>query len=388
MTESPAVILLVDDNPTNLKILYRTLSALDCRLLVARNGQDAIQIARATSPAVILLDVLMPQMDGFETCQRLKQDPSTRDAAVIFLSALTDSSDKVRGLEEGAADYIIKPFHPEEVVARVKLQLTLRVLQDQLRQRNQELARSNDQKNELLGMAAHDLRNPLSVVTGYAAILERGLAGPLSDKQKALIGNIHSTAKEMQNLLEDLLSVSQIEAGRLNLNRTRCDPRALFEGCLQLQALQASTKEIAMRSVAEEPLPTNIWIDGSKIKQAFTNLLSNAIKFSQPHTLIRARLYKDDQDLVWEVSDEGPGIPGQEIGKLFQPFQRTSVRSTAGERSTGLGLAICKRIVEGHQGDITVDSEIGRGTTFAIRLPISAVSGDADVETVQKDRWT
>ena len=142
---------------------------------------------------------------------------------MIFVSALNSSSDKVRGLEEGAADYIIKPFNPEEVVARVKVQLTVQALQAKLLQRNQELARSNHQKNELLGMAAHDLRNPLSVVTGYAAILEKGMAGPLTDKQRNLVSNIHSTGREMQTLLEDLLSVSQIEAGRLNLNRSLVD---------------------------------------------------------------------------------------------------------------------------------------------------------------------
>lgn len=384
---SSPVVLLVDDNQTNLKILFRTLNSLDCRLLVARNGEDALRIAGTETPTVVLLDVMMPGMDGFETCQRLKSDPRTRDAAVIFLSALTDVSDKVRGLEEGAADYIIKPFFPDEVMARVKLQLTLRSLQDELRQRNQELARSNDQKNELLGMAAHDLRNPLAVVTGYAAILERGLAGALSEKQKALIGNIHSTGKEMQQLLEDLLSVSQIESGRLNLNMTYCDPRALFEGCLQLQALQAATKEIGMRSVAEEPLPEKICIDASKIKQALTNLLSNAIKFSRPHTMIRARLYQSaDDTLVWEVEDEGPGIPPDELPKLFVPFQRTSVRATAGERSTGLGLAISKRIVEGHGGDIIVESIVGKGTTFAIRLPVVIPATDVSAPTTGTGR--
>lgn len=384
---SRPVVLLVDDNQTNLKILFRTLSGLDCRLLVARNGEDAVRIAQSELPTVVLLDVMMPGMDGFETCQRLKSDPRTRDAAVIFLSALTDVSDKVRGLEEGAADYIIKPFFPDEVVARVKLQLTLRDLQDELRQRNQELARSNDQKNELLGMAAHDLRNPLAVVTGYAAILERGLAGALSEKQKALIANIHSTGKEMQQLLEDLLSVSQIESGRLNLNMAACDPRVLFEGCLQLQALQAATKEIGMRSVAEEPLPHSVCIDASKIKQALTNLLSNAIKFSLPHTMIRARLYQGpDETLVWEVQDEGPGIPAEELPKLFKPFQRTSVRATAGERSTGLGLAISKRIVEGHGGDIVVQSVVGKGTTFAIRLPVVIPRSDATAGPVETGR--
>ncbi len=380
---SEPVVLLVDDNQTNLKILYRTLSKLECRLLVARSGEEALRIAQATSPTLILLDVMMPGWDGFETCRRLKQDPLTRDAVVIFLSALADSSDKVRGLEEGAADYIIKPFHPDEVLARVKLQLTLRALQAELLQRNQELARSNEQKNELLGMAAHDLRNPLSVVTGYAAILERGLAGPLTDKQKTLVGNIHATGKEMQTLLEDLLSVSQIESGMLHLNRSQCDPRVPFESCLQLQTFQANAKEIQLKWGVEEPLPASLCFDASKIKQAFTNLLTNAIKFSVAHTTIQARLYQAGGELIWEVKDQGPGIPEGELVKLFQPFQRTSVRSTAGERSTGLGLAISKRIVEGHGGDITVESLVGQGTTFSIRLPLT---GPLVEGTVQTDR--
>lgn len=368
--ETDPAVLVVDDNPTNLKVLCRTLNQLKCRLLVATNGEEALRIAQETSPAVILLDVLMPGMDGFEICRRLKQDPQTLDSAVIFVSALTSSSDKVRGLEEGAADYIIKPFHPEEVVARVKVQLTVQALQAKLLQRNQELARSNDQKNELLGMAAHDLRNPLSVVTGYAAILEKGMAGPLTDKQKNLVSNIHSTGREMQTLLEDLLSVSQIEAGRLNLNRSLVDPCALLDSVLQLQELQASAKDIELEISFDRALPTSVLLDASKIKQAMANLLSNAIKFSQPATKIQVRLYQEGHSLVMKVADQGPGIPGNELHMLFQPFQCTSVKSTAGERSTGLGLAITKRIIEGHAGEIRVDSQVGQGTTFTIRIPV------------------
>jgi signal transduction histidine kinase len=371
------VVLLVDDNPTNLKILCRALSGLSCRLLLATNGEEALKIAQETAPAVILLDVLMPGMDGFEICRRLKQDPETLDAAVIFVSGLTDSSDKVRGLEEGAADYIIKPFHPDEVVARVKVQLTVQALQAKLLQRNQELARSNDQKNQLLGMAAHDLRNPLSVVTGYASILEKGLAGPLSEKQARLVSNIHSMGKEMQTLLEDLLSVSQIESGRLNLNRSLCDPRLLVEGALQLLEFQAGAKEIFVDVTAREPLPKSLRIDTSKIKQALTNLMSNAIKFSMPGSRIQVRLYQQDLSVVIEVKDQGPGIPADELPKLFQLFQQTSVQSTAGERSTGLGLAISKRIVEGHGGTIKVESEVGRGTTFSIWLPLTSAGSAA-----------
>ena len=368
--ETDPAVLVVDDNPTNLKVLCRTLSQLKCRLLVATNGEEALRIAQETSPAVILLDVLMPGMDGFEICRRLKQDPQTLDSAVIFVSALNSSSDKVRGLEEGAADYIIKPFNPEEVVARVKVQLTVQALQAKLLQRNQELARSNHQKNELLGMAAHDLRNPLSVVTGYAAILEKGMAGPLTDKQRNLVSNIHSTGREMQTLLEDLLSVSQIEAGRLNLNRSLVDPRALLDSVLQLQELQASAKEIALEISVDEALPQAVCVDASKIKQAMANLLGNAIKFSQPTTKIQVELYQDGHSMVMKVADQGPGIPADELPKLFQPFQCTSVKSTAGERSTGLGLAITKRIVEGHAGEIRVDSQVGKGTTFTIRVPV------------------
>ncbi|MBN9418847.1 hypothetical protein ABS71_20965 [bacterium SCN 62-11] len=367
--ERPA-ILLVDDNPTNLKILYRALAGLECRCLVCQSGEAALRISRLTHPVVVLLDVLMPGWDGFETLRRLRNDSRAESPSVIFLSALSDTSDKVRGLEQGAHDYISKPFHPQEVIARVRLQLSLRYLQDQLRHRNHELGKSNQQKNELLGMAAHDLRNPLSVITGYAAILERGLAGALPDKSQALVQNIHSTSKEMQVLLEDLLSVSQIESGHLNLHLKPANPKEIFDGCIQLQNFQATAKEITLHARVEQPVPTSLPLDASKMKQAFANLLSNAIKFSKPYTVVQARLFTRDEMLVWEVTDQGPGIPNAELDKLFQPFQRTSVRATGGERSTGLGLAITKRILEGHGGSIAVDSQVGRGTTFTLEVPI------------------
>jgi two-component system sensor histidine kinase/response regulator len=368
--DSRPAILIVDDNPANLHILYRALSGLQCRCLVAQSGDEALRIYRQAQPGVILLDILMPGLDGFETLGRLRDQCQGDLPSVIFLSALSHTSDKVKGLMQGACDYISKPFHAEEVAARVRLQLALRSLQDQLRQRNQELSKSNQQKNELLGMAAHDLRNPLAVITGYASVLKRGLAGALEEKSLGLIESIFTTGREMQVLLEDLLSVSQIESGHLNLNLLPADPRLIFESCVYLQHFQAEAKNIHLHSEVCPNVPACLQLDASKMKQALANLLSNAIKFSHAHTTIQARLLIRDDHLVWEVEDQGPGIPPHELGRLFEPFQRASVRATGGERSTGLGLAIIKRILEGHHGKITVDSQVGRGSTFALHLPL------------------
>ncbi|MCA9794706.1 MAG: hybrid sensor histidine kinase/response regulator [Candidatus Eremiobacteraeota bacterium] len=371
MTESQdtPVVLLVDDNENNLKVLYSTLRQLDCKLVVAKSGLDALEVAERTGPSVILLDILMPGIDGFETCRRLRANPKTGEAAIIFLSALNETQDKVRGFEAGGVDYVSKPFQAEEVLARVKTQLTLCQLRQDLVWRNQELVKLNDQKNHLLGMAAHDLRNPLGVITGYAKILGRGMLGPLTQQQTEVSQLIYSAGSRMLALLNDLLDISQIESGHLQLSIREVNPRELFQESVKLNCYRAIAKQIELIEQIVEPVPESIRVDPGKMQQVFENLLSNAVKFSHSNTTVTARMRAESEQLLVEVADQGPGIPPDEVDRLFEPFSRTSVRATAGEKSTGLGLAIVKRIVEGHGGKIEVDSRLGEGTTFTVWLP-------------------
>ncbi len=241
-------------------------------------------------------------------------------------------------------------------------------LQREMAKANAELARLNEQKNQLLGMAAHDLRNPLGVIMSYAKFLDRMAGAKLDDKERQFVAQIEKSSQFMLRLLEDLLDVSQIESGKLLLALAPFELGAALEGNVGLNRVLAAAKNIA---IALERPAAPLWVeaDATKIEQVLNNLIGNAVKYSHPGTTVRVTLETDAQNVSVRVRDQGQGIPAAELAKLFQPFSKTSVKSTGGEKSTGLGLAITRRIVEGHGGRIGVESCVGEGSSFSFSLP-------------------
>lgn len=250
----------------------------------------------------------------------------------------------------------------------------LATTQRELAKKNAELARLNEQKNQFLGIAAHDLRNPLEVILTYSEFLLEDTAAVLGPEQTDLIHTIRSSSEFMLRLVEDLLDVTRIEAGRLELDLAPADLPALVAANVGRNRVLAAKKgiEISLQSQGEIP---RMKLDGSKIEQVLDNLIGNAVKFSPPGSPVDVRLARDgdgDGDrVILSVHDRGPGISAEVLGKLFEPFSRAHVRGTSGEKGAGLGLAIVKRIVSGHGGEIRVQSEPGKGATFQVCLPLS-----------------
>lgn len=242
--------------------------------------------------------------------------------------------------------------------------------QRELAKKNAALAALNEQKNRLLGMAAHDLRNPLGVIMSYAKFLDRMAGARLDEKERQFVAQIGKSSEFMLRLLEDLLDVSQIESGKLNLALAPVDLAALVANNVALNRVLAGAKQIVIELESPET-PTAVLADATKIEQVLNNLISNAVKYSHAGTAVRVSVGADDKEIVVAVRDQGQGIPEAELSKLFQPFSKTSVKSTAGEKSTGLGLAISRKIVEGHGGRIRVDSRVGEGSTFSFSLPLA-----------------
>ncbi len=242
-------------------------------------------------------------------------------------------------------------------------------LQRELARKNAELSMLNEEKNRLLGIAAHDLRSPIGVILTYSEFLENEAAEVLDSEQRAFVSTIRATSQFMLGLLDDILDVSQIEAGQLNLKLQPTELVALLQNNLRLNRVLAARKQIELRfEPAVETLP--VTVDAAKVEQILNNLISNAIKFSPAHTQVNVRLGTSGSSVTIEVEDQGQGIPPADLSKLFKPFSRTTVRPTAGERSTGLGLAIVRRIAEGHGGEVRVESEVGRGSRFILSLPM------------------
>jgi signal transduction histidine kinase len=234
--------------------------------------------------------------------------------------------------------------------------------------RNIELERLNEVKNQFIGVAAHDLRNPLQIIEGYSQMLLDEHFGELSPEQHKFITVIRKNSDFMLSLVTDLLYISKIEAGKLQLELKETDLLTLLERNVELNRLMAGRKQIDILFTRQEDLPTLV-VDAPKIEQVLNNLISNGIKFSHPGSTVEVLASRSDKEVVVSVRDEGQGIPADEIDRLFIPFENLSVKSTGGEQSTGLGLAIVKRIVEGHGGRIWVQSEKGVGSNFSFSLP-------------------
>jgi signal transduction histidine kinase len=250
-----------------------------------------------------------------------------------------------------------------------RLNNELVAMQRELTGKNVELAKLNELKNQFLGMAAHDLRNPLQGILYYSQFLLED-ASKLDPGQLEFLTVIHSQSQYMSSLVNDLLDVATIESGKLQLDVQPVDLLKLAQTNLNRNRLVASRKNITLELEAD-PLPMAL-LDPSKMEQVVDNLTTNAIKYSPPGSCVHIRLKRAGSEITISVQDEGPGIPPAEMDRLFKPFQKTSVKSTGGEKSTGLGLVIVKRIVTGHGGRIWVESQVGRGSTFYVAVPILA----------------
>jgi two-component system sensor histidine kinase/response regulator len=360
-------ILIVDDTPTNLNILEDILEK-DYLISVAQSGTQALSIVEKSLPDLILLDVNMPGIDGFETCRKLKSQEDTHHIPVIFITARVESEDVIQGFKEGGVDYIIKPFNHSEVVARVQTHLKIQQLITQLGSKNDQLKEINELKNKFLGMASHDMRNYLSAIKGYSQILQEDKEELPEETKDQFLDFIYKSSENMLKMVNDLLDVSVIESGKLQLDLQSESFESLINHHIMINQFFADKKNIRIQSdLSDVP---KCKIDANKIGQVIDNLLSNAIKFSESDTSVFISLELREGKLVFSVKDEGPGISDEDQAKLFQHFQKLSARPTAGESSSGLGLAISKKMIQAHEGQLYVTSQMGSGATFWFEIPL------------------
>jgi two-component system, sensor histidine kinase and response regulator len=372
-------VLVVDDNPENIAILSFLLRG-KYRTKVATSGADALEIASSNEekPDLILLDIRMPEMDGYEVCRRLKEDESLRDIPVVFLSALNETVDKVKAFSVGAIDYVTKPFHAEEVLARVETHLKIRRLQVELEKQNHTLQDYNEQlrqlhalKDEFLRIASHDLKNPLTCVAGFADIID-SLTPPgtvMTTETHSWAGKIKAQCLVMQKIIEDFLDFQAMEDGQIKLTREMVDLNELARGVIERNAGYAVKKTITPHLELEQALPL-VNADKSRLNQVFENYVSNAIKFSPPGQHVTVCTRKTKTGVLVEVRDSGPGFSDEDMKRLFVKYAKLSNQPTGGEKSSGLGLAICKRVVDMHGGQAGARNNPEGGATFWFELPL------------------
>jgi len=397
-----ATILVVDDTPDNL-ILMSNLLKDRYHVKIVSNGERALKVAASdTPPDLILLDIMMPGMDGYEVCERLKHDPKTANIPVIFLTAKGEMADQKDGLELGAVDYITKPINPPIVLARVKNHLALKATSDFLRDQNQflelevakrakelmatrevalrnlQLEEAGRMKSEFLANMSHELRTPLNAIIGFSEMLGDGLLGDLSLQQKEAVNDIFTSGSHLLSLINDILDLSKVEAGKMTLELDALQPAMLIQAGLQVVREQAMSQHLRLVTDVAANLGS-LWLDERKLKQILYNLLSNAVKFTPEGGEVRVTArrssrqplpdspFEDYLELV--VADTGIGITPADQARLFQPF--TQIDSTLARRfeGTGLGLVMVKRLAELHGGGVSLDSTPNRGSSFTVWLP-------------------
>jgi signal transduction histidine kinase len=356
-------VLIVDDSATTRSIIIKLLRGYRFQVLDAPNGQVALELLSEHSDVkLVITDYAMPVMDGFVLTEKIRQKYTKNELALIGISGSKGTALSARFLKLGANDFLAKPFSNEEFYCRVIQNIeTIEYIQ--------KLKELNELKNKFLGIAAHDLRNPINAIYGFSELILDGLAGPLNEEQKEYLGIINKASEDMLNLVNDLLDVSVIESGKLEIKRRRASLYQLVRDQLKVHKLHAEQKNITIVPNLEQ-VPDALF-DPERMTQVINNLLSNAIKFSPSGEVVIVSLTQEDSAIVFKVKDNGPGISPEDQEKLFGEFQRLSAKPTAGEKSTGLGLAIVKKIVEAHGGQIGVSSSPGQGAEFYVRLPIN-----------------
>ncbi len=356
----PARILIVDDNTNNLGVLYRYLDDVGFTVLVSQDGERAVQLAAHQQPDLILLDIMLPGIDGFETCRQIKANAETTDIPIIFISALTDVQDKVRGFQAGGVDYVTKPFNQEEVLARINAHVTIK------RQR-EELDALNDTKDRLFSVIGHDLRGPFMGLLGALELLRDSSNEMDSETTHELIENLYGSAEKTYHLLENLLEWSKSQQRLVEVTPHAVGLRSLVEENAQIFGAAARQKSVSVH--IDIPPDIEVFADRDMISTVVRNLINNAIKFTASDGGVTVTAHRADELVVVVVEDTGIGIAAEEADRIFSMDGSFSKRGTEGETGSGLGLLLAKDYVVRNGGTIDVESEPGRGSRFRITLP-------------------
>ncbi len=355
-------ILIVDDNPKNIQLLGTILKSADYLINVGRNGKQALEITKKVLPDLILLDVMMPEMDGFEACRLLKQSPETKDIPVVFLTAKAESGDIAQGFEVGAVDYVTKPFETQELLARVRTHLELKFSREMI------IEQSNEQK-ELLHILCHDLANPFHNIQGILELLSDDLA-----QFETYAGYMRTTLRNGMSIIDLVRSMRSLEEKKTKLELDSFSLNELIAESDTILRQKLSEKEITIDNNIADDIVIKVE-KVSFINSVINNLISNAIKFSAPGSNIKLTASRKEGMVTLSVQDYGIGMPDTILRDLFDLSKPTSRVGTNGETGTGFGMPLVRKFVEAYGGTLTIESkEIDshpedHGTKVVLQLP-------------------
>lgn len=395
-------ILVVDDVYENVELLEAYLSQAGYQVAKAYDGEEALLQAERDPPDLILLDIMMPRLNGYEVCRRLKSEKRTAFIPIVMITALREREERIRGIEAGADEFLIKPFNKQELMARVRSLLRMKALHDQVEaanrfleqkvaERTEELQRALEElktldrlKTQFVSNISHELRTPLTPIKGYLGAMLQGSLGPLSPAQQRGLEAIQESVERLHKLIDDLLGYVRMESGQVKLNRRPVDPRQLLRYAWEKALPLARSNDQTLSLSVPEDLP---WVlaDPEELLRALNHLLENAVKFTPPggRITVAARVQgprlkgkpdpqPSEADLVEiSVSDTGIGIPEDQLDRIFDRFYQLDGSTTREHGGMGIGLTIVKQILEAHGSPIEVESRPGQGSTFRFFLPLA-----------------
>ncbi len=371
-------ILIVDDEEVNVKLIKGILAPENYNLISASSGSEALSMLAPNRPDLILLDVMMPEMDGFETCRKIKRDKNTRIIPVLMVTALCEKEHRLKALNCGADDFLSKPVDKTEIKIRVKSLLRIKEYHDELIERYEEIEKKNVQlqeleefKDGLLHMIVHDLKNPLFAISGNIELLLLNEEN-FNKTQSIAAANCHSSCQDLKEMVQQLLDINKLENKKLQLNKKETDLASLIDDTMNQLIQRVEEKQISINFVNANGIST-IPIDSRLLKRVISNLVENGIRHTPRggHIEVATELENSKNNLCVSVRDTGIGLDAAYHQKIFNKFEQVKLKSRGVSVGTaGLGLAFCKLAVEAHGGQIWVESEgEGKGSTFRFTIP-------------------
>lgn len=356
-------ILIVDDNPNNLKVLGGILKAVGYNFRMAKSGKQALSVLEKTKPELVLLDIQMPEMDGFETCKKIKEIPGNTNIPIIFLTANTDAESVNKAFKSGGVDYVTKPFNTDELLIRIETHIKLKI-------QAEELLRQNAAKDKFFSIISHDLKNPLANILGFSELIKENFDEIDPKKLLNFIGYINNSAVYALEILDDLLDWSRIQRGSLISSKQNFNLSKLLKNNIEGHKPQAQAKSIFFDYSFDKDV--FIHADERMVSAIVRNLISNAIKFTPKGGLISVStkevIVNNKKLIETEIKDTGVGIEEKNISKLFKIEQNYNSKGTNNETGTGLGLILCKEFINQNNGIIRVESKPKVGTSFIFDL--------------------
>ncbi len=392
MTESAEslapLILVADDVPANVELLFDQLHTLGYRTISAHDGPSALAACFEFRPELCILDVSMPAGDlgiddrstGFEVCRRIKRDPRSARIPVIFVTALNDTTDRVRAIEAGGDDFLTKPHNRLVLGARVRSLIKLKGATDALEESFRKMRELEKVRDDLMKMIVHDLKSPLTTVLATLEMVTDGDFGAISSEQRRALGDAEAKAEDLLALIEDLLEVARLEESTITLQVAPTAPAALLQEIVHEWRLRFQQEGITVRVDVPDDVPI-FEADPTLLRRVFANLIQNAVTHTARAVELQLLARADSNGVLFTVADNGPGIPKEYQELIFRKFEQVRTPNAPRVRSSGLGLAFCKLAVEAHGGRIWVQSEEGKGSAFHFWLPLAPPALTAVVRT-------